>query len=220
MRTLLIIDDDEATRRLLRARFADAYAIIDTSDPEEGLVLALQRKPDAILLDLMMPKYSGFEVCQTLASMSFTQRIPVLIISGESAERYRDFCTNLGAKRFFQKPFDVGTLRKQLEAVICGESSERAEARVRFRTPLKLSGRNSKGSPLQVITVTENVTGGGFLYMCAAEIEKGTVVEVHLATDAGTFVGRARVGRIDFAGTRGQTCDFQFLEAPRDWVLP
>src|SRR5271168_2459442 len=104
MKKLLIIDDDESVRKVLRFRLKDSFEIVDTGSPEEALALALQDKPDAILLDLMMPKYSGFEVCQTLSFLSFTQNIPILIVSGESSARYKDFCESLGAKGYFQKP--------------------------------------------------------------------------------------------------------------------
>lgn len=221
MARLLLIDDDDSMRKLLRSRLQSSYEILETSDPEEGIVLALQQKPDAILLDLMMPRYSGFELCQTLSSMSFTQRIPIFIVSGESAERYRDFCGNLGAKGFFQKPVDFGTLRKELEAVIGGNhNAKRPAARVRFRTPLKLSGVDSNGARLNLTTITESVTANGFLCGCAAEIAEGAVVDVHLAMDGQPFVGKARVARLDWPGTRGQTCEFLFLETPTDWVLP
>lgn len=65
MKRILIIDDDEAVRKMLRFRLKDSYELIDTASPEEGLILALQRKPDAVLVDLMMPAHTGFEVCQT-----------------------------------------------------------------------------------------------------------------------------------------------------------
>ena len=60
MPRLLIVDDDDAVRKVLRFRLKDSYEIIDTKSPEEALALALQQKPDAILLDLMMPRCSGF----------------------------------------------------------------------------------------------------------------------------------------------------------------
>src|SRR5580704_13427189 len=72
--TLLIIDDDESLRKVMAFRLKNSYKIIDSGSPEEALALALQHKPDAILLDLMMPKYSGFEVCQTLFSKAGRHR--------------------------------------------------------------------------------------------------------------------------------------------------
>src|SRR5690348_7219174 len=100
MQKLLIIDDDESVRKLLRFRLKKSYEIIESGSPEEALAITLEKKPDAILLDLMMPKYSGFEVCQTISSLSFTQHIPIIIVSGESSASYKDFCESLGAKDF------------------------------------------------------------------------------------------------------------------------
>ncbi|HXX44582.1 MAG TPA: response regulator [Candidatus Acidoferrales bacterium] len=220
MHKILLIDDDDSMRKLLRTRLEHSYEIIETPDPEEGIVLALERKPDAILLDLMMPKYSGFEICQTLSALSFTQQIPIFIVSGESAERYRDFCNNLGAKGFFQKPVDFAALRKQLEAAIDGHSAKRPEVRVRFRTPVKLIGQDATGIPLHVTTVTDSVTANGFSCECPAGIEEGSIVEVRLAKDGHPLVGQAKAVRIESPVARGQTCAFQFIEAPRDWILP
>jgi DNA-binding response OmpR family regulator len=58
---ILIVDDDKAMCNLLRACLSEGYEVFDTVDPEQALGLALEHKPDAILLDLMMPKFSGFE---------------------------------------------------------------------------------------------------------------------------------------------------------------
>jgi putative two-component system response regulator len=81
MSRIFIVDDDEAIRRLVRLNLTDLYEIFDTGKPEEeALALALEHKPDAILLDLRMPGYSGFELCKTLTSFSATQLIPVFAI--------------------------------------------------------------------------------------------------------------------------------------------
>ena len=70
MEKLLIVDDEEAIRRLMRINLADRYEIIDTGNPEQALAMAMQDKPNAILLDLRMPKYSGFELCRTFSSLA------------------------------------------------------------------------------------------------------------------------------------------------------
>ena len=118
MPRILVIDDDESIRRMLRFRLKDAYEIMDTSSPEEGLILALQHKPDAVLVDLMMPAHTGFEVCQTLSAMSFTELIPVFVISGAPKALYKDFCDSMGVSGYFEKPIDFNLLQERLSAVI------------------------------------------------------------------------------------------------------
>ena len=92
MAKLLVVDDEVAMRRLIRMNLSDEYEIVDTGEPEHALALALEHKPDAILLDLRMPKYSGFELCQMFTSFGSTQLIPVLVISGEAGSSTKEFC--------------------------------------------------------------------------------------------------------------------------------
>jgi hypothetical protein len=74
MAKVLIVDDDDALRNLMRVRLAGTYEVIDTGNPVQALGLALEHKPDAILLDLMMPNTSGFELKgQDEAGRSFEQ---------------------------------------------------------------------------------------------------------------------------------------------------
>src|ERR1700680_1489402 len=159
MHKLLIVDDDRSMRSLLRVRLSDAYQVFDTEDPEQALALALEHKPDAVLLDLMMPKFSGFEVCQTLTSLSFTQQIPIFIVSGEVAAKYNVFCENLGSAGYFEKPVDFNQLRACLAAVLRDKRAERrTEARVRLNVILKLRGKDKNGTPFELFTTTENVS--------------------------------------------------------------
>src|SRR4029077_168490 len=75
LRRLLIVDDDDAMRRLIRLNLCDGYEIIDTGDPEQALALTMEHKPDAILLDLRMPKISRIVWCRSLISCRKTQPI-------------------------------------------------------------------------------------------------------------------------------------------------
>ncbi len=220
MKKLLIIDDDESVRKVLRFRLKDSYEITETGSPEEALALALQGKPDAILLDLMMPKYSGFEVCRTLSFLSFTQHIPILIVSGESTARYQDFCESLGAKGYFQKPVDIDALKRKLEKLMAETRRDgQAEPRVHLRVMLKLCWPGPAGQPVEVLTVTESVSPLGFICGFQDLIHEDAVVEVFLAKDAQHFVGKARIVRLEWPGTAGQRAEFKFVEKPLEWIL-
>src|SRR5438046_6700437 len=155
MGKLLIVDDDQALRRLMHLELSETYEVIGTGEPEQGLALALEHRPDAILLDLRMPKYSGFELCQTFTSFSSTQLIPVLVISGEAGDKTKQFCRDLGAVAYFEKPVDFEALRTQLSDFLKTRRKERrSEVRVRLRVPLRLTGTDEDGRPFGILTTT------------------------------------------------------------------
>src|ERR1700730_4063073 len=117
MGKVLIVDDDEALRRLIRLELCGSYEVIESGEPEQGLALALEHRADAILLDLRMPKYSGYELLQTFTSFSRTQTIPVIIVSGEAGGQTKELCKQLGAADYFEKPIDFEALRTCLRHI-------------------------------------------------------------------------------------------------------
>jgi DNA-binding response OmpR family regulator len=220
MQKILIVDDDPAMRGLLRKRLADTYEIIDTGNPEQALGLALEHKPDAILLDLMMPKFSGFELCQSLHSLSYTGLTPIFVITGESAAKYKEHCENLGATGFFQKPVNFAELKRRLAEELQNKRPERrASVRVRMRVTLKLRGTDASGKPFEELTATENVSAEGFLCNCTQSLTKDAIVEVFLAGATERYVGLARVARKESPGAPWQRYGFQFQEKTLEWVL-
>jgi DNA-binding response OmpR family regulator len=220
MPRILIVDDDEAMRGLLRDRLEDTYQIFDTGDPEQAIALALQHKPDAILLDLMMPRFSGFEVCQTLTALSFTQQISIFIVSGEAASKYKAFCQNLGAAGYFEKPVDFNQLRACLAAVLRDKRAERrAEPRVRLNVILKLRGKDKYGIPFELFTTTENVSANGFLCGCTAALEKDGILDIFLCNEGEHYAGTARVVRTESSDTPCPRYGFRFVKKPAEWIL-
>jgi CheY-like chemotaxis protein len=221
MTRVLIIDDDDSVRRMLRFRLKDTYDIIDTASPEEGLILALQHKPDAILVDLMMPDHTGFEVCQTLAGLSFTQLIPVFVVSGAPKVIYKDFCDALGAKGYFEKPIDFNLLQTRLADILAkGRENHRREARVRLRVCLKVRGRDTKENTFEILTFSENVSRRGFACGLNVPLGRNAVVEVFLwIPTAHRFTGEARLAWVKFPETLEQMCGFEFLGDPREWIF-
>ena len=218
---VLIVDDDEAMRVLVKLRLSDSYEVIDTGNPEQALGLALQHKPDAILMDLMMPNCSGFELCQSLHSLSYTSRTPIFVVTGESAAKYRDYMSNLGAAGFFEKPINFPALKSRLaEALETKRPERRGHVRVRMKLVLKLKGTDAQGRSFEQLTTTENVSAGGFLCNFPVGFAVGGIVEVFLSgADQDRFAGRAKAVRMEAPDTPFQRYGFQFVERSQEWIL-
>ena len=220
MPKILIVDDDEAIRRLLRLNLTDLYEVFETGKPAEALALALEHKPDAVLLDLRMPGYSGFELCKTLTSFSATQLIPVFIISGEGGAKTKEFCRDLGATAYFEKPVNFESLRASLaEAVGTRRLERRNEARVGLRVHLKLAGRDANGNSFSLPTTTENVSSIGFICACAVLLTDDTILDVYLLAAEQEHVGKARIVRAEWPGTQYPRYGMRFTEIVGTWIL-
>jgi len=220
MPKLLVVDDDESLRRLIRLELGDSYEIIDTGEPEHGLAVALESKPDAILLDLRMPKYSGYELCQTFTSFSRTQLIPVVIISGEAGGQTKEHCKQLGARGYFEKPVDFDALRTFLGQIVKSRQyTARTDVRVRLRVPLKLRGADLHGKKFDEAGVTENVSLSGFVCACIAEIARDSIIDVYLTSRGEEYVGKAKIVHCDSKAAPLRRYGCAFTEKTGPWVL-
>src|SRR5579872_2305935 len=220
MAKLLIIDDEDAMRRLLRLNLADRYEIVDTGNSEEALAMAMQGKPHAILLDLRMPNYSGFELCRTFKSMTSTQLIPIIVITGEAGATTKTFCQELGATAYFEKPVDFDALRTCLETVLhAAQPERRSELRIRLQVKLKLRGNDINEKPFEEVSTTENVSKNAFFCGCTVLPMNESIVEVYLVSRGTKFVGKARVVRSEGCETPYPRYAFQFVEKEGDWIL-
>ncbi|MEL7219194.1 MAG: PleD family two-component system response regulator, partial [Pseudomonadota bacterium] len=116
---ILVVDDIEANRRLMRAKLeARYYAVALASGGEEALQKATQEQPDIILLDVMMPGMDGFEVCRRLKSNLATRHIPVVMLTAltDIDDRLRGL--EAGADDFLSKPIEDFALFARLEALM------------------------------------------------------------------------------------------------------
>ena len=118
-RTVLVVDDHGALRALCRIALEDAgFRVLEARDGGEALTRVREEHPDAILLDIMMPGISGWEVTAELLADRSTDQIPIVFISARSdvSDRLRAF--ELGAHGYLTKPFDPAVLAETLESVL------------------------------------------------------------------------------------------------------
>lgn len=127
MNKVLIADDDAAVRAVVRTTLGDdAYEIIEAADGDEALERAREHRPDLVLLDVMMPRRSGIDVCRTLKSDPSTAGIVVVMLTGKSLDDERAAGLDLGADAYFTKPFSPVALLRRVEDVLHGSGPTRA----------------------------------------------------------------------------------------------
>ncbi len=221
MHRILIVDDDHATRELVKERLKDSFEVLDTFDPTEALSLALNLAPKCILLDLLMPGLTGFELCKTFSSLSLTQKTPILVLSGNPIEKFGDFCAHLGACGYFQKPIDFDRLRARITELAERDSCPRKpEFRLSLEVPIELRGLNRYGKAFHEVTSTEDVSANGFRCACTAALDSKSIVEVFLRSgDKKRRVGRAQVAHTLLQERQIPQYGFHFTQKPSEWFL-
>jgi CheY-like chemotaxis protein len=208
---ILIVDDDNAMRLVIKEHLSTEYEIIETGAPETALAIALEHRPDAILLDLSMPGLSGYELCHAFSSLSVTQHIPIIIVSGEDV-RDKAFCLKLGASSYFSKPVNFPKLRAGLAQLLNAKRDERREhTRIQLRVVLKLTGLNKDGTALAHRAITEDMSKGGFLCSCDSSLDEGLTVQVILCGERELTLGHARLVRVIKSATSVPKFGFQFI---------
>jgi DNA-binding response OmpR family regulator len=107
MSRVLVIDDESIVGVILRYAFeARGHEIVVAQDGRSGIALAHAQHPDAIVLDLMMPGVTGFDVLGELRTDHDTDDVPILVLTAVTMARDRDRCLDGGADAVMTKPFD------------------------------------------------------------------------------------------------------------------
>ncbi len=114
IKTILVVDDEPAIRDLLKYNLErEGYQIIEASDGIEGINVALEQKPDIILLDIMLPKLDGLSVCKRIKN---SMSIPIIMLTAKSEEIDTILGLELGADDYITKPFSVRELAARVKA--------------------------------------------------------------------------------------------------------
>ncbi len=117
MMRLLIIEDDQAILRGLKDNLEfESYDVLTAADGETGYRLAREEDPDLIILDLMLPKIDGYEICRQLRAEGRTT--PILMLTARSEEIERVCGLDLGADDYVTKPFSIPELLARVRAIL------------------------------------------------------------------------------------------------------
>ncbi|MEI6168163.1 MAG: response regulator transcription factor [bacterium] len=129
--TVLIIEDDESLMLGLEENLNVAgYRVLTASNGAAGLKLAMDRKPDLILLDLNLPDLGGYEICKNLREQRHPAAVIMLTARKEEADKLRGF--ELGADDYVTKPFSVKELLARVTAILM-RSDRKVEKGAQFR---------------------------------------------------------------------------------------
>ncbi|MBI3271787.1 MAG: response regulator transcription factor [Planctomycetes bacterium] len=130
-RTLLIVDDDPAIRKVLDSAFTDAgYLALSAQNGEEGLELVRRHAPDLLVLDVVMPRVDGLEVCRRVRADPATAALPILFLTSQSDEIDRVVGLELGADDYVAKPFALREVLARVKALLRRAGAGDAAARV------------------------------------------------------------------------------------------
>ena len=116
---ILVMEDEDALATLLQYNLEkEGYDVVVSADGEEGLVQIDERQPDLVLLDWMLPKVSGIEVCRRIRGRPETRNLPIIMLTarGEESDRVRGLDT--GADDYLTKPFSMTELIARIRAVL------------------------------------------------------------------------------------------------------
>lgn len=114
---ILVVDDEAAQRAMLSYNIeAAGYRVITAADGEEALLRVQEEAPDIVLLDWMLPRLSGIEVCRQLKARQETRDIPVIMVSARTEEADRVRGLETGADDYVLKPYSVAELVARLKA--------------------------------------------------------------------------------------------------------
>jgi DNA-binding response OmpR family regulator len=125
MSRILVVEDDAAILRGLTDNLtAESYEVVTAADGAEGLRLSQEREPDLIILDLMLPKLSGYEICRKLRDQG--RNVPILMLTARGDEADRILGLDLGADDYVGKPFSVRELLARVRALLRRSDPQRA----------------------------------------------------------------------------------------------
>ncbi len=125
-KTILVIDDSPTVRRLAEIVLSqEGYNVLTAGDGDDGLQIAQKEHPSLIIVDFIMPKMNGFQLCKNIRSDAALNDIPIVLITSKGKDVGKGFDEQFGIVQYLQKPFEAETLTKTVKnALAVSEGAE------------------------------------------------------------------------------------------------
>ena len=114
----MVVDDDKEILDISRLALQPEFEVIVAEDGLEAIEKIVHCEPDLVVLDAMMPKLSGYQLCQSLRRNSRYQHTPIIFISVKASPKDREYARKLGANSFLPKPFDPDELERLVQGFV------------------------------------------------------------------------------------------------------
>lgn len=115
---ILVVEDNIEIRDFLKEFLASGFKVYEATDGKEGFELAIERIPDLIISDVMMPNMDGYEMCQLIKENEKTNHIPIILLTANNETEHRIAGLKAGADSYISKPFNLEHLKIRIEKLL------------------------------------------------------------------------------------------------------
>jgi len=148
---ILIVDDSENIRSVLKLNFEYlGYEVLSARDGEEALRSLEAENPDVVILDVMMPRQNGFQVCRKIKTDPVHADTPVIFLTAKGQKEDKYWGKDCGADEYLTKPFSAAELERVIERLM----DRRRASRTDSRFDEDVTARRKRGDQFSVMTVT------------------------------------------------------------------
>ena len=125
---ILLVDDEPSIVKMVGKRLeVEGFEVLIATDGQDGLDKARSQSPDLIVLDLMLPKLNGYEVCTMLKQDNRYQKIPIVLFTAKAQEKDEKIGMECGANAYVRKPFRAQELLEKIRSLLPGASTQPTE---------------------------------------------------------------------------------------------
>ena len=121
---ILVVDDEMYIVNILDFSLeSEGFEVLSAANGEEALRVAMETVPDLVILDVMMPKIDGFEVCRALKAKDETKKVPIILLTAKDRDADRKKGEEVGCDAYITKPFSPARLMERIRALLAASSA-------------------------------------------------------------------------------------------------